>query len=621
MVEKIIKDYQIISTKQLVGAVKEGINNSERFCFILGSGASVSSGIPMGSELERRWMAEMEEDAGLAEIRVTAEKLKEKKHLEYDFKEIEEAWQNTKNLGTPLSSEYYFDIYKLRFFPNYRNGYHYLEKTMADAKPSLGYHPLALMLTDKGRNNLVITTNFDSMVEDALFMYTINKPLVINHELLADYAGDPNISRPIIAKVHRGIFFDPLNMPEETDSLKEKWKNVLANVFQSYTPIVIGYGGGDKSLMEFLTDENVKMRNGIYWCYMEEYGLPDEKIQKLMQQKKGCLVRTAGFDAIMLAIGNALFPNNISPPDTEKYLKNRMNLQIESYEKEYNKLIEREEKSSAMSVNRESNQSENEFRKDIEKITDRSAELENEREKTNQMTAWDYFRRGNRYCNSGDYESAVESYSNAIDMQSDIAIFYNNRGTAYVEMSENEKALSDFSKAIELKPDDENAYYNNRGTAYVEMGENEKALSDFNKAIELTPDYADAYNNRGYTYDNIGKYDEALSDFGKAIELKPDYADAYNNRGYTYGNMGKYDEALSDFSKAIELKPNYANPYRHSGRIWERKRNLEKALPFYMKAIELNPKYKKAYLDRAKLYRLMGEIEKAVADEQIASNL
>ena len=339
MGKQIIENYRIISTIQLVGAIKEGINSSERFCFILGSGASVSSGIPMGGELELKWMAEMEEYPGLAEVHATAEKLKEMKRLEYDFKKIEESWQNAKNLGTPLPSKYYFDIYKLRFFPNHRNGYHYLEKIMADAKPSFGYHPLALMLTDTGRNNLVITTNFDSLVEDALFMYTYHKPLVINHELLADYAGDPNISRPIIAKVHRGIFFDPLNMPEETDSLKEKWKNVLATVFQSYTPIVIGYGGGDNSLMEFLADDSVKMRNGIYWCYMEEYGLPDEKIQKIVQQKKGCLVRTAGFDAIMLAIGNVLFPDKIGVHETEEYLNKRTSTHIENYEKEYEKLV------------------------------------------------------------------------------------------------------------------------------------------------------------------------------------------------------------------------------------------------------------------------------------------
>lgn len=117
MAELIIEDYRIISTKQLVGTIKEGINSSERFCFILGSGASVSSGIPMGGELERRWMAEMEKYPGLAEVHTTAEKLKKKKSLEYDFEEIEEAWQKAKDLGTPLPSEYYFDIYKLRFFP------------------------------------------------------------------------------------------------------------------------------------------------------------------------------------------------------------------------------------------------------------------------------------------------------------------------------------------------------------------------------------------------------------------------------------------------------------------------------------------------------------------------
>ncbi len=136
MDKQIIEDYQIISTIQLVGAIREGIDCSERFCFILGSGASVSSGIPMGGELERRWMAEMEKCPGLEEVHATAKKLKEKKCLEYDFKEIEETWQKSKDLGKPLPSEYYFDIYKLRFFPNHRNGYHYLEKLMADAQIS-----------------------------------------------------------------------------------------------------------------------------------------------------------------------------------------------------------------------------------------------------------------------------------------------------------------------------------------------------------------------------------------------------------------------------------------------------------------------------------------------------
>lgn len=165
---------------------------------------------------------------------------------------------------------------------------------MADAQPSFGYRSLALMLTDKGRNNLVITT------------------------------------------------------------------------------------------------KSVKMRNGIYWCYMEEYGLPNEKIQKLVQQKKGCLVRTAGFDAVMLAIGNALLPDNIESHEPRKYLENRMKLQMENYEQEYNVLIKCVKNINTMGINGKPNQSEDEFGKKIEKIADRSATSENERERSNQMTAWDY---------------------------------------------------------------------------------------------------------------------------------------------------------------------------------------------------------------------------------------
>ena len=58
----------------------------------------------------------------------------------YKFEEIRVAWEETKKSGTPLPSDYYFDLYKLRFFPNHRNGYHYLEKTMANRNPGFGYH-------------------------------------------------------------------------------------------------------------------------------------------------------------------------------------------------------------------------------------------------------------------------------------------------------------------------------------------------------------------------------------------------------------------------------------------------------------------------------------------------
>ena len=585
MSEQIIGNDRILSTKLLVKAISEGQKYGERFCFILGAGASASSGILTGAELEYRWMLDLDKDPGFKEVHAVAKSLKEKKHLSHDFKEIEEAWNRAKEKRqTVLPSEYYFDIYTLRFYPNYRNGYHYLENLMERSKPSFGYHTLALMLTELSGSNLVITTNFDSLVEDALFLYTDKKPLVINHELLAEFAGDLNIKRPVIAKLHRGIFFDPLNRPEETNGLQGKWKDILEKVFQNYTPVVIGYGGGDSSLMEVLEKRDVAMKNGIYWCYVEKFGIPDEKIQTIVEDKKGYLVRTAGFDAVMLAIGNILFKDKIDPDTTRGTLERRIYTQVDNYEEEYKKLkVELED---VAETETPLNESEEELKENIEKLDERTKRSESERQKLEQMTAWDYYRQGNRYCDSEEYENAIVSYDKAIKQKTDYADAYYNRGVTYGKLGESEKAIADYSKAIELKPDYAKAY-NNRGCTYDDLGESEKAIADYSKAVELKPDYADAYYNRGCANSKLGESEKAIADYSKAIELKPGYAEAYYNRGVIYAGLGESEKAIADYSKVIEL----------------------------------NPKDKEAYEARAKVYYSLGEEEKAAADEEAASKL
>ena len=208
-------------------------------------------------KLEDRGTPTMDED----ETRRLANELHAEEEIKHEFDEIEKAWQSAKEEKRPISSEYYFDIYKLRFHANPRKGYSYLEKIMERCDPSLGYHTLAKLLTENNQHNLVITTNFDSLVEDALFLYTDKKPLVVSHESLVDYM-DANIQRPIVAKVHRGLMYDPFNSPETTNELKPEWRKALTYALNVYTPIVIGYAGGDHSLMSFLEDDHTDMRKG-----------------------------------------------------------------------------------------------------------------------------------------------------------------------------------------------------------------------------------------------------------------------------------------------------------------------------------------------------------------------
>ena len=486
---------RILSTKQLVRLIRESGTNGERFCFILGSGASVESGIPTGNQLEMKWMnclmGKVADWSGRGEKKVITPAMDRKesmalgkelygeKLLCHDPDEIVAAWDEAVASGTAMSSEYYFDIYKWRFYPSRRNGYRYLEREMEECEPSIGYHTLSLMLAETSQNNLVITTNFDNLVEDALFLYTDKKPLVVSHESLACYI-ESDIQRPIVAKVHRGLLYAPFNSPETTCDLQNEWRDTLTYAFNTYTPIVIGYGGGDHSLMAFLKSSDTKLPRGIYWCYLDSSdspedqlrNLPDENIQAMVADKEGHFVRIKGFDALMLEIGEALYKERIIPSGAEAILKKRCESRIRVYNEQWDKL---KKNASTESI--------------VDKLNQDEKEAADNREKEDKLTAWDCFRRGYEAQENKQFDAAIEWYTKAIELNDEFAGAYNNRGNTYQDLKKYEKALADYNKAIALDTECVLAY-NNRGNIYKVLKEYEKALADYDKAIALAPEYA-----------------------------------------------------------------------------------------------------------------------------------
>lgn len=534
---------RILSAKRLSQMMKESAENGERFCFILGSGASVESGILSGNTLEMQWMnclmGRMDDREMPAmdaeETRRIARALYAEGKIGFPLEDIEKAWLSAKAEGKNIPSKFYFDIYKLRFHANPRQGYSYLEKIMEHCEPSLGYHALAKLLTENNLNNLVITTNFDSLVEDALFLYTDKKPLVVGHESLADYI-DANIQRPIVAKVHRSLMYAPFNSPETTSELKAEWQKALSYALNTYTPIVIGYAGGDHSLMSFLEDETTVIRNGVYWCYLGKPSLsdlPEENIQRFVENRNGYFVAIDGFDALMVEIGKALYGDAIRPGLTEERLKEKHDRRVRQYNEQWDNL-----------------NSKPEIQEVLQEMNAEEKREEEQREKEQALTAWDYIRRGLRAKAEGQMEEAIQEYSKAIDKDPRNAAAYNNRGIVYDDLEQYERAIEDYDKAIELNPNNVLAY-NNRGVAYDNLGEYEKAIEDYDKAIKLDPDYAAAYNNRGVIYNALGQYEKAIECYTQAIKLDPQYKTAYQNRAEAYRAIGKKELAEAD-EKAAE---------------------------------------------------------------------
>ena len=579
----IFPESQILTSADLSRIICNS-KNSRRFCFILGSGASVESKIPSGNTLEMDWMdclmgvSDDKETKAMDPKRTEhfAEKLHAEKKLQHPFSAIVQEWESAKAEDRSMSSEYYFDIYLLRFHPDLREGYRYLERIMDKRKPSLGYHPLALILTagnqdigseELNRHNLVITTNFDSLVEDSLFLYTDHRPLVISHESLAKFI-DPDIQRPIVAKVHRGLMYDPLNSPAATDELKPEWKETLDYAFKTYTPIVVGYGGGDGSLMKAL--QNATFRNGIYWCYRNASGLPNEKIQSFVKEKNGCLVGIEGFDALMLELGRDLYGTRISHSETTVTLQNRNARLLEQYDAKWKEMLKKKHMAQILNP--------------INKAEEESMKKRQE-EKT--LTDWDYIKQGNACFPGKEYRRAIELYDEAIRVNPKNAIAYGNRALAHHYLTEYNEAIEDNNIAVSLDPKYAGAF-RNRGAAYAELGNHQQALKDYIKAIELDPNDAIAYNNRGISYCNLKQYEQAIQDYNKAIELNSNYADPYNNRGNSYYDQKQYERAIEDYCKAIELNPKYGRAYRNRALSYRKLKKFDLAEADEAKAKELD---------------------------------
>ncbi|MBQ7231084.1 MAG: tetratricopeptide repeat protein [Oscillospiraceae bacterium] len=607
---------KILSAKKFIQVFKESTENNQRFCFILGSGASVESGIPSGGILEMDWMdclMGIRSDRGTApmdanESERIAKNLFDEGAITHDFRSIKANWEEAKQKGwIAMSSEYYFDLFKLRFHPVQQNGYRYLESLMQKTEPSPGYRALALLLTRNHQHNLVITTNFDNLVEDALFLHTEWRPLVISHEALAEYI-QFSTRRPIIVKVHRGLMYNPFNSPDTTDHLEKEWHEALDYAFKTYTPVVVGYGGGDGSLMTFL--KNTTFPNGIYWCYREASGKPDEGIMKFLEEKNGCLVKTDGFDALMYSIGGSLYGDEVGIKKTRNHLEAQCRTRTNTYSKKWTEL----EKQTAAT--------------DTAKVV-KAAELEavKKRAKKDSLTYWDHFDLANAASERGDLDIAINEYILAIEKDPTRPEAYNNRGSVYSDLGQYEQAMLDFDKSIELGPNYPFAF-SNRGNIYRILGRHELAIHEYDKAVELDPNYAAAFNNRGACYADMKQYERAFKDFNKAIELNPNDAFPYNNRGQTYLETQEYSKAIEDCKTALHMNPMFPECHHTLASVYYELGQYQDSISCFTTAIEqfieMRPNSKElitTYKDRAKAHRALEKFDLAEADEAKAAEL
>ena len=92
------------------------------------------------------------------------------------------------------------------------------------------------------------------------------------------------------------------------------------------------------------------------------------------------------------------------------------------------------------------------------------------------------------------------------------------RGFIRYELGDKQGAIDAFNQAIKIDPNYALAY-NNRGIVCNELGDKQGAIDDYSQAIKINPNYALAYCNRGVVRDALGDKHGAIDDYSQAIKI------------------------------------------------------------------------------------------------------
>lgn len=496
--------YQVIKLDgflEEVADVTEG-PYARRFCFFLGAGASVTSGIPAASKLIDLW--------------------DEKIRTRFPAEEYEQ-WKKDKQIDDQNKYSHYSDYYEKQFSSNPVDGYNFLEKKMKDASPSGGYACLAFLLTQTP-HKVVVTTNFDRLTEDAVTLYSHEFSLVVGHVAMAHYITS-EIARPTVVKIHHDLLLDPKSKNVELQQLDERWQKALSSIFSKYHPIFVGFAGNDPDVMNYLIQNADRFQEGNEWKkpYWTIYGneKPEGKVEDFLNKSNAFLIHNNGFDDMMAKLALSL---RVAIPSEKDYQ--------DQAKKQYNKLQDAFAK-----VQDGSNTSSDDLEDSCTTLGNASKDAPiPPREVSDPLL--------------GSPEMPTAN-SLQFDQDTSDTTLYLRAVVSHNDMHYQE-SLTLLRELIQRNPDNAR-YHDSCGVTLHEMGRYEEALAEKQKAVALEPDNAAYHRSCGVTLYAMGRCLEAVDAYKKAIKLDPKQILYYSDLAQIYKKMGREEDADQIEEKTKQL--------------------------------------------------------------------
>jgi|GEM_PF-2095065 len=202
----------------------------------------------------------------------------------------------------------------------------------------------------------------------------------------------------------------------------------------------------------------------------------------------------------------------------------------------------------------------------------------------------------------GDYQSAINKYTNALKLDDKNTDAYFSRGLSNFYLKNYSKAVDDFSNASRINPKDAFTYYY-RGNAKFNLLDYRGAIEDYSIAIKIDPTIEEFYYSRIDAKDKLNDIKGKIDDYSEIINLNPMNEKAYSLRGFLKLSLDDFAGAIFDLTKFIEISPR---------NVWSLTKEIKPNYQLISKYIEENPQNYIAHIFRGMEYGEKKDFTKAI---------
>ena len=208
---------------------------------------------------------------------------------------------------------------------------------------------------------------------------------------------------------------------------------------------------------------------------------------------------------------------------------------------------------------------------------------------------------------SGDYDTAVNEFKEAISYDGSNADYYIHLGMAYAEQKSYDEALGYFNQAEGCaENDDQKALLNRgRGIACLYQGDYQTAIKWFGDALNISSQSNDIRIDTLYykaeAEQKSGDYQAAVQSYGQIIDLKDD-AGTRMLRGMAYMQLQDYASAEKYLYAAIKQSRNSYTVYRTLYSALEAQGKDDEAKQVLNDALQLSGSSSEDYYNRGMIY-------------------